>query len=229
MNRKTRLSALLISLTLVAAAPALASEIYVIHGIPGQDLGLDPALPVDVCLAGGTPVLPGVTFGAIAGPLTLDPGRYDIEVRLAAGTPCTGGLATLTTLLLSVAESSTVVAHLTEEGTPALTKFVNDVRPAAQGSARVVARHGAGVGPVSVTLSKGGKQAVIPFLDNSDQFATEVMAGSWAVRIFPFGSRKPVFGPAIVNLEANTVSYAYAVGSLAKGSFAVVLQTLPLP
>lgn len=229
MKKTTRLSVALFSLALAATTPALASEIYVVHGIPGQDLGLDPALPVDVCLAGGGAVLPGVTFGAIAGPLELDPGRYDLEVRLAASTPCTGGLATLTTLLLSVAETSTVVAHLTEEGTPALTKFVNDVRPAGQGNARVVARHGAGVGPVSITLRQRGAQAIVPFLDNSDQFAAEVKAGSWAVRIFPFGSPKPVFGPAVLNFAANTVNYAYAVGSLATGSFTVVVQTLPLP
>ena len=34
--------------TPVPATPALAADVYVVHAIPGVDLGLDPALAVDI-------------------------------------------------------------------------------------------------------------------------------------------------------------------------------------
>ena len=42
-------------------APGTAT-VYVLHGIPGEDLGLDPELPVDVSVNGAC-ALPGFTFG----------------------------------------------------------------------------------------------------------------------------------------------------------------------
>ena len=49
----------------VATHAATAAQVYVVHGIPGQDVGAPAALPVDICLAGGVLVgnLTGVTFG----------------------------------------------------------------------------------------------------------------------------------------------------------------------
>jgi hypothetical protein len=212
------------------AGPAAASDVYVVHGIPGQDLGLDPALPVDVCLADGTPILTGVVFGAIAGPLSLDPGRYDIEVRLADGSACGGPLATLTTLLLSFGENTSVVAHLDEQGAPALTKFGNDLRTASdEDEARLSVRHAAAVGPVSVELRRRNSRARIPLLQNGGLWTLDVDSEEdWTVRIFPFGSRRAVFGPASLSFPKRTLSAAYAVGSLANGTFTVLLQELPL-
>ena len=58
------------------------AEVLVIHGIRGEDLGLDPALPVDVAVNGGC-FLAGFTFGEVAGPVALAPGDYVIEISLA--------------------------------------------------------------------------------------------------------------------------------------------------
>ena len=71
------------------AAPAAAQgTVYVVHGIPAADLGLDGDLPVDVSLNGAC-TLEGFTFGEIIGPVPLDAGSYDIAISLAnADAPC---------------------------------------------------------------------------------------------------------------------------------------------
>ena len=104
-----------------AAAPASAATLYGGHGIPAED-----GLPVDICLAGNpTPLFTGVTFGAFAEvPGDLPAGRYDVEVRLA-GTNCDGAVAAAASVFLGLGENATAFAHLTEQGTPTITKCVN--------------------------------------------------------------------------------------------------------
>ena len=64
------------------------AEVYVIHGIPGIDVGLDPELPVDITVNGGC-ALENFRFGDIAGPLFLPEGNYTIDIRPAnLRTPC---------------------------------------------------------------------------------------------------------------------------------------------
>lgn len=222
-------------ISMLAAAAALFStqafadlnaKLYVGHGINGADLGLATALPVDIC-SGGSELLSNVPFKTItATPLSLPAGIYRVEVRLAAAGTCTGAVAVAADVSLGVAENATALAHLTEQGTPTLTKFVNDVRPT-KGQARIVARHAAAAGDVNVLLRKGYSTQVIYNLENPDQEAAVVGAGPWFVGIYPAGSWHPLF-QANLNLAPNKAYFAYAVGSPAKGSFTVLLQTLNL-
>lgn len=225
-----RTLAIAATLSVAAATHAAAADVYVVHGINGADLGAASSLPVDVCLDNGTPVLTGVTFGAIAGPLQLPAGRYGIEIRLAGqGAACGGTLAIPATVNLTLAENVTLVAHVTEQGTPALTKFVNDVRKLDASSARVVVRHGAAVPPVDVVLRKGGRFGVVRNLENSDQSsALDVLPGGWRATILAEGVKHPV-GPVDLPLAAGKLTIAYAVGSLASGTFAIVPHVIAVP
>ena len=79
---------------LVSVVPAFAqgnknsAYAYVVHGIPGQDLGLDPALPVDVSVDGAC-AIPGFVFGQIVGPVPLPAGDREIAIALAnSDEPC---------------------------------------------------------------------------------------------------------------------------------------------
>ncbi len=217
-------------MALGVSGAASAAQVYVVHGIPGQDVGAAPALNVDICLAGGHPVLSGVAFGDIAGPLDLPAGRYDVEVRLAATPACSGALAVANTFYVALTENATIVAHLTEQGTPALTKFVNDVRPLAQDRTRLVVRHGAAVAPVNVLVVRGRKDSeLITNLENSDQSsAVNEQAGGFRVYVYPKGSLRPALSTS-ATLEAGMAYFAYAVGSVEKGSLALVVQAIPIP
>lgn len=220
---------------LAAAATALFStqaladlnaKLFVGHGINGSDLGLPTALPVDIC-SGGAELLSNVPFRTITPtPLSLPAGIYRVEVRLAAAGTCTGALAVAADVSLGVAENATALAHLTEQGTPTITKFVNDVRPT-NGQTRIVARHAAAAGDVNVLLRKGHTTQFIPGLENPEQEGAVVGAGPWFVGIYPAGSWHPLF-QANLSLAANTAYFAYAVGSPAKNSFTVLLQAIKL-
>jgi hypothetical protein len=225
--------ALLAAPSLVAPTWAAVPNVTVVHGIPGGDLGLPAALPVDLCLIdpmGGpeTAVLAAVPFGASAG-LALPPGSYDLNLRLDDAADCAGALAVPVSFVVNVAESSTVIAHLSEQGTPTFTKFVNDLRPLAAGQGRVVVRHTAAAPPVNVLLS-GRSNALLRNLRNPEQsVSTTLREGTYRAQIFPATGGRRVFGPAPVPVAAGQALFVHAVGSLATGSFTVIPVPVAVP
>ena len=72
-----------LSLTPFASARADAL-VTVVHGIPGGDIDLDPALPVDVS-ANGACVITGLEFGQISERLGVPADEYDLAVSLSDG------------------------------------------------------------------------------------------------------------------------------------------------
>lgn len=228
---KARAYGLALVLSLCVPAVAAAAQVYVVHGIPGQDVGAAAELPVDICLAGGSLVggLTGVTFGGIAGPLDLPAGKYDLEVRLSGGGACAGPLAVANTVYLALGESVSIVAHLGEQGAPALTKFTNDVRALGHERTRLVVRHGAAVRPVNVLVRGPRTFDVVTGLVNSEQSsAINRRAGEYKVAVYPTGSLHPALQTS-ATLQAGTVYFAYAVGSGENGTLALVVQAIPLP
>jgi Domain of unknown function (DUF4397) len=227
---KLRVLCLAMFVSVGLSGVAGASQVYVVHGIPGQDLGAPAALPVDVCLAGGTLVggLTGVEFGAIAGPLDLPAGRYDLEIRVADGR-CGGALAVANSIYVGLGESATVVAHLSEQGSPALTKFINDVRSLGDNRSRLVVRHGAAVVPVNVTVRGSRGLTLVPDIANSTQSsAITLRPANYRVAVYPKGSLHPALS-ASAELEAGLTYFAYAVGPADNGTLALVIQVIPIP
>jgi hypothetical protein len=232
-----------------ASAPAGAATLYVGHGIPGKAFGDDTnKLPVDICVVGGPAALgvaypaelfSGVEFGQFAQvPLDLPAGRYDVEVQLPGGGTCDGDVAVAGSVFLGIGENATAFAHLTEQGTAAITKYVNDVRPLASGHARLYARHAAAVDDVDVYVKGPGRPAFIRGLENPDQEGADLRAGSTFVAISreagwrgwgatsSHGSSR-LFS-ARLDLSAGTAYFAYAVGSPEGGTFTVLLQPLTI-
>jgi hypothetical protein len=216
----------------LAAAPAGAATLYVGHGIDGRDLGLSRELPVDICLVAGgtpTPLFTDVTFGQFARiDADLPAGSYDVEVRLADGPACAGGVAIAASISLGLGENATAFAHLNDGGAPTLTKFTNDVRAITPGATRIVARHAAAFGAVDVSVGRGSRGALIRGLENGKQAGADIRPGNWTVSIFPEGSwRNPAFSADLV-LQPFRAQFAYAVGTPGNGTFTVLLQELPL-
>jgi len=231
MNKRHFFASLLLGLVLGIASPLMAAfpnaSVYVVHGINGTDLGLGKTLPVDVFVNGAATPLKSFTFGSIAGPLDLPSGKYEIEVRLSD--PSLSSIVALSTRVdLAVGENASIVAHLTEEGVPKLTKFVNDVRTTeTAGNARLVVRHGASAPPVNVFLrDSSGRYSSLVNLVNASQLSTEVKPGSYDA--FVVRSFKNLAGPISLNLDASTAYFSYAVGSLRNSTFELVVQAIPL-
>jgi hypothetical protein len=65
---------------------------------------------VDVALAGGAVLVPGLGYGTASGYLTVDPGNYDLEIRAA------GDTAAALSLTATVASAQNVTAIAMDEG-----------------------------------------------------------------------------------------------------------------
>jgi hypothetical protein len=68
--------------SLISLAPAQAAgnaKVYVVHGIPGRDLGLQPSLPVDVSVNGAC-ALTRFKYTDTVGPIELPAGSYNVTV-----------------------------------------------------------------------------------------------------------------------------------------------------
>jgi hypothetical protein len=211
--------------TLLASVPvsgALAAEGYLVHGINGADLGLDTALPVDLSLNGAC-VATGATYKSTVGPSHLDAGLYTVEIRLAGETPCAGPIAATALLPVNFGESFTFVAHLTDAGSITTTKFVNNIREPAVGSARLIVRHTADA-PLVDVLADGSP--LFTELANGEQVSATTPAATYSVAVAPTGTSDPVIGPADILLGDGTVTAVHAVGSASGGTLDLILVEL---
>lgn len=228
------LGVLLVIATLaVFALPAAAdggsrARVYVVHGIPGADLGLDPALPVDVSVNGAC-LLKGFTFKQIVGPLRLAPGTYQITISLSDGN-CGQTPVLSAPVPFSAGENASVVAHLTADGGITASKFTNDTSRLGAANTRVLVHHTAAAPAVDVELARHGwfpREFELAGVTNGQQGAVKVRFGTWFASINPAGSETPVFGPARLFLLPNRVYLVYAVGSLTNNTFTLLVKSIP--
>lgn len=207
------------ALLLALAAPALAADVYVVHGIPGADLGLDPALAVDVD-ADGAPALSGFEFGDVAGPIDLPTGEHTFEVRLA-------GVATVVAtarLQFGLNETAVIVANRDANGTIQLSKFTVDTSGQGEGQARLAVAHAARLAPVDVT-AKGtdgtkGSAKIKALPNGSSSLPANVAAGTWKFTIKAAGVKGNVAVLDDVAIAGNVL--LVAVGSLEAETFTVI-------
>ncbi len=220
----------------LAAALALASvgtvqaagtaTVYVIHGIRGQDLGLDPRLPVDVSV-NGTCILPHFTFGRQAGPLRLAAGTYAIAISLAnAEKPCSNQAVIAADVPFAAGENATVIAHLNAAGAPTASKFVNDLSAIQRGQSRVIVRHTAAAPTVDVRLTRGGNSATLEDLSNGGELKADIRRGIYRVSLLAANTETVAFGPRPIFVFPRIVTVYYAVGSLENGSLTLLTQYL---
>lgn len=244
---------LLISMILVLVLSVLSfglvsadghkAMVYVGHGIPGEALGLPNELPVDVLVNDALCLLEGFTFGEFAGPVELDPGIYNIEIRLAdETTPCSGPAVIEADVEFLAGENSTVIAHLTGNGTPGAgdllglgitaTKFVNDVSPAVAGTTRLTVRHVAQAPAVDIKLYRGWERGrmvgMIEDLMNPEQAGPlNIRPGAYEAVILAANTDFEVLGVP-VELQPHKSYIVYAVGSLDPATFTVLVQVIDL-
>ncbi|MGI9491902.1 MAG: DUF4397 domain-containing protein [Geminicoccaceae bacterium] len=214
----------------LGAASVNAADTFVVHGIPGQDLGLAPELTVDIAANGGC-LLPGVEFGDVAGPVDVAPGAYDIEIRLAnAGNPCSGAIAVTGSADIGVAPASVVIAHLDQNGGPEVSKFTTKTSAVDPANARITVYHTAAAPDVDLRLNLASdhrRVAAIQGLGNGEQtFPADLPADSYAVLVSPASGQPGRFLDPIaeipVSLDGGTATAVFAVGSLDNQTFSVI-------
>jgi len=199
----------------LTAGPAYAatSQVFVVHGIPGQ--------PVDVYV-NGQKTLDNFQPNTVAGPLSLEEGSYDLALT-RPGEPVGSAIVTADDGQVPGGQNLSVVAHLTADGQPTITPYANDVAPVAAGKARLIVRHDAAAPAVDV---RADGTAVFSNLTNPNEAKAEVDAGSVTADVTLAGTTDVVIGPQQVNLAEGSVNILYAVGSAQDGTLSLIAQTL---
>ena len=200
----------------VATGPAYAagpSKVSVVHGIPGQ--------PVDVYV-NGAKTLDNFKPSTVAGPLDLPAGKYDI-VLVKPGDPVSSPILKVDQAAIPADANITLVAHLTADGKPALTPFVNDVSKVAAGKARLVVRHTAAAPAVDV---RAGGQPVFKGLTNPNEAKADIAAGTVSADVVLAGTTTVAIPAASLTLAEGTSTIVYAVGSAEAKTLGVVAQKI---
>ncbi|MFG3661540.1 DUF4397 domain-containing protein [Streptomyces sp. NPDC047706] len=199
------------------AAPAAETDdqamVSVFHGVPG--------LTADV-YANGKELLGNFKPGTVTDPQALDAGTYNVQIFEAGAGP-EGTPAIEKDIKVPAGANATVAAHLSAEGQPQLTAFVNDVSDVEDGKARLTVRHVAAAPAVDV---RAGGQPIFKGLENPDQESATVDAGSVDADVVLAGTDTVAVGPADLNLQEGTSNVVYAWGSAQDESLALKTQTL---
>jgi hypothetical protein len=217
-TRSTALAAVAAGgLVLLGAPPASAADtatVSVLHAVPG--------VPVDV-YANGQELIPDFQPGTLTDEMSLPAGSYDLAIYPAGSDPAsTQPAAKADDVNVPAGANATVVAHLTAEGTPVLTPFVNDVSMVPAGQARVTVRHTAAAPAVDV---RAGGAVVAPGLTNPNEATLTVPAGTVSADVVLAGTSTVAIGPADLTLGEGTVNVVYAWGS-ADAGYQLAVQTL---
>ncbi|MFC4466977.1 DUF4397 domain-containing protein [Streptomyces xiangluensis] len=205
------------ALALGMAAPAVAGEqdkamVSVFHGIPG--------MTVDVYANGGE-LLSGFKPGTVTDPQSLDAGTYDIQI-FEAGKGPEGTPALEKKVEVPEGANATVAAHLSADGKPQMTAFVNDVSQVGAGKARLTVRHVAAAPAVDV---RAGGQPVFSNLSNPKEDTAEVDAGTVNADVVLAGTDTVAIGPADLSLKEGTSNVVYAWGSAGDKNLALKAQS----
>jgi len=205
-----------LALVLATAAPASAADtatVSVLHAVPG--------VTVDV-YANGQELIAGFAPGTLTDPMSLPAGSYDLAIYPAGSDPAsTQPAAKADDVAVPAGANATVVAHLTETGTPVLTPFVNDVSALPAGQARVTVRHTAAAPAVDV---RAGGAVVVPGLSNPNEASLTVPAGTVSADVTLAGTSTVAIGPADLDLAEGTATAVYAWGS-ADAGYQLAVQT----
>jgi hypothetical protein len=189
----------------VGTASAADASLNVVHGIPGVN--------VEVCVNGDV-AIPGFEPGEVVTGVALAAGAYDVKI-VAAGDDCDDpAILEAIGVELASAKDYTAIAYLSEDGTPELGLFKNNVRPLAGGNARLTVRHAAAAPAVDVWANGGVLLEDVP---NGASATMKVPAGVYAAWVSLPDDHAPVIGPAVLKLQRGTAYQVYAWGSADAG------------
>lgn len=200
------------------AAPAQAisassADLSVLHAIPDT--------PVDVYVNGAL-TLDDFQPGALAGPLDLPAGTYDIAITATDAADDSAPILEAT-VELAANTSYTAVAHLTASGDPTVTPYVNDTTTTAAGQGRLTVRHVAAAPAVDILA---GGAPVIENLSNPGESTLNLPVGTVSAAVALTGTTDPVIGPADVTIADGLLTVVYAWGSAEDANLALAVQTI---
>lgn len=190
------------------------ASVSILHGVPGAT--------VDV-YANGKALLTNFKPGTLTDPVMLPAGDYDLKVTAAGAGASGDAVVEASDVAVPAGANITVVAHLSAEGQPALTPFVNDTSAVPAGQARLTVRHTAAAPAVDV---RANGQAALKNLTNPNEAMATVPAGTIKADVVLAGTDTVAIGPADLTLKEGTNTIVYAWGSAADKNLELAVQTI---
>jgi hypothetical protein len=197
------------SVAIVHGVPNLTVDLYVVNNFRRatfNNVTFNTAATLEQLT--GRKTQPGFVYVGVLPADALENGRIDKPILQ-------------TSFWLSWGQSRSVVAHLTADGAPKLSTFVNDVRT--EGSnGQVTVHHLAAAPQVGVYVPVDPPIAVTPAFVNGERATLEVPAGTYpAVVTAPNDPATVLAGPIDVPIQADKTTLAFAIGDFAAGTFTV--------
>lgn len=219
------------ALALLCAAwstASFASSMYIVQGIAGRDFAAatDPAFPLDVLLNDEVCYVRGLSFGTITGPLTFEPGTYNIKISMANSlAPCTNTPLINHTVTIEPRTDVSAVITLNEAGVPVLETFTNNFTPVATNTTRLLLLQTAGSPALQVTLQNvATKKSYTYSVNPGAPLDVNLPSGAYTVEISQ-GTTTLVSATNLA-LSPQSVALVYAIGQSVNNTVVVETRTL---
>jgi hypothetical protein len=199
-------------LTMGTSYAADEATIFVVQGIPGQNLDVE----VD-----GKSVADSVKTAAVAGPFTVKAGSR--KITFSDG----GDIVAESTFSVKAKSSTDLVVHLpaAAEEDPVVTVFRNDLDSVPKNKARLVVAHTAVVPPADIRVNG---DVLFENIANGESLKLTVPVATYKVAIVPTGESKPVvLGPLSLTVKGGAVNRVYAIGDPGKKTMNVAVHVIP--
>ncbi len=216
--------ALLAGLSAIPAAQAASkAQLIVVHGLPGQDIGQPPSLPVDVLVNGSICLLKSFTFGTVTPPVSLEPGTYKVAISLAnAATPCSNAAVIKASATLKGGTISAIVAALSPKNAPTADLFAIPPAPA-NGISFLNANASDGRATFKVA-DKAGNGYSLPLGPRRSGSAST--SGGTATYTLSLATPTKIAGPFTFTLNKQSEELIFAVGSAKSGSLTALTSSV---
>jgi hypothetical protein len=199
-------------LTMGTSHAADDATVYVVQGLPGQNL--------DVEIDGET-VAENVRPAAVAGPFKVNAGSQTIAFS-------DGGDAVAESKFSVKANSSTdIVVHLpaASDEDPVVTVYRNDLDTVPNNKASLVVAHTALVPPADIRVNG---DVLFENIANGESLKLTVPVATYEVAIVPTGESKPVIlGPLKLTVKGGAVNRVFAIGDPGKKTMNVAVHVIP--
>jgi Domain of unknown function (DUF4397) len=220
---------LILALALLCPAMSTAmfaadnAYLYLLQGIPGRDFSAatDPVFPVDIQINGDNVDIcyeRGLTYGDIAGPLTLAPGSYELEISVADSlAPCSNTPFLEKTIALGAGKNVSAVVALNQAKAPTLLTFTNNFAAVAAGNVRVLLAQAVDAPTLTVLLQNKTTLKTNTYTVESGALRDVTLpAAEYSVTVLQ--GTTTLVSSALFSLDSQSVLLLYAVGGASNGT-----------
>jgi len=218
------------------------ASVFIVHGIPGLDIGEEASYPVDVYI-NGIKRLSAVKYGQIK-PIKIPSGIATIEFYKAGMGPEAGYSPVLAEdFSFKKSESASIVGYIHPDGETRLVKFSNDFSPAGDPSkCRVIIHNICEEAQLTIWLYNKKQNDYHPWVENDVletgdknvfEIATKSLVGYyngtwiWWLHIDD-GTNHVNLHDKPLSLTAGKGILVYLVGSSTTKTFKVIKKVVPL-